>query len=62
MIFKRKRHKVLHQILNSDLAMEKGVVSEKCLLIPGKIAGKAVTIKTDVVNSEISLLLSNYEM
>ena len=52
----------MHQILNSDLAMEKGVVSEKCLLIPGKIAGKAVTIKTDVVNSEIPLLLSNYEM
>ena len=35
----------------------KSVVSEKCVLIPGKIVGEAVTIKTDVVNSEIPLLL-----
>ena len=32
------------------------------MLIPGKIAGKAVTIKTDVVNSEIPLLLSKKSM
>ena len=31
---------------------------QKSVLITGKIAGKAVTIKTDVVNSEIPLQLS----
>ena len=40
----------------------KRVVSEKCALIPGKIGGKAVTIKTDVMNSEIPLLISKESM
>ena len=40
----------------------KSAISEKCVLIPGKIAGKAVTIKKDFVNSEIPLLLSKESM
>ena len=40
----------------------KSVVSEKCVLIPGKITGKAVTIEQDVVHSEILLLFSKERM
>ena len=35
---------------------------QQSVLITGKIAGKAVTIKTDVVNSEIPLRLSKESM
>ena len=40
----------------------KSVASEKRLLIPEKIAGKAVTIKIDIMNREIPLLLSKESM
>ena len=45
---------------NTEFRFQNGTsaVSEKCVLIAGKIEGKAVIIKTDVVNSEIPLLLS----
>lgn len=56
-----KKKKVLHQILNSDLEMEK-VQYQKSVLTPRKIAGKAVTITKGAVNSEIPLLLSKESM
>ena len=45
---------------NTEFRFQNGTsaVSEKRVLIAGKIEGKAVIVKTDVVNSEIPLLLS----
>ena len=40
----------------------KGVSSERCVSIPCRIAGKSVTVETDVVKSEIPLLLSKDSM
>ena len=63
MILKRKRY-IQSFASNTEFRFGDGksVIPEKCVLIAGKIAGKAVTIKTDVVNSEIPLLFSKESM
>ena len=40
----------------------KSVSSERCVSIPCRIAGKSVTVETDVVKSEITLLRSKNSM
>ena len=42
--------------------MEKSVISEECVSIPCKIAGVTVNVETNVVKSEIPLLLSKDSM
>ena len=47
----------MHWILNLDLGTKKIVLTENCVLIPRKIVHKAVSIKADVVKSQMPLLL-----
>ena len=58
MILRKKKDKTFASYTEFRFRDGKSLVSEKCVLITGKIAGKAVTIKIYVVNSEIPLLLS----
>ena len=56
-----RKYKSLLQRQSSSLEM-KVVASEKSVVIPCNIAGKNVSLKTDVVKSEIPLLLSKESM
>ena len=56
-----RKYKSLLQRQSSSLEM-KVAASEKNVVIPCNIAGKNVSLKTDVVKSEIPLLLSKKSM
>ena len=59
-----EKHNIKSFKSNTEFKFADGkiVTSEKCISIPCKIAGERVNVVTDIVKSEIPLLLSKESM